>query len=615
MDVVFAVLPFADVNRPAIGVSLLQSAARQAGFSSTIEYFNLDFAEALGLELYARLAFALPPDLLAGEWFFADSVFGASVPAEEDYLEKILGNWAPDERWLREIMEARAQSAAFVEKCARRITEHRPRVVAFTSTFHQTCACLAVAKRLKEAPDPPSVIFGGANCEGEMGRTMIRAFPWIDYISVGEADESFPAFLRGLLHQGSREPPPGILARGAADLTWPAPVENLDALPMPDYAEYFARIETSPLRPDLQPCVLIETSRGCWWGAKHHCTFCGLNGATMTFRSKSPDRAFAEFAFLSRTYDTKRVDCVDNILDVRYVQTLFPQLADSGLDLSLFYEVKSNLRFDQLASLRAGGMQNIQPGIESFSKKVLSLMKKGCTGAQNVQLLRWCRELGIGVAWNLLAGFPGESPEDYRRQAELLPLLTHLSPPTACTKIRLDRFSPLFVQAEELGLTRVRPAPAYYYAFPLGRAELAKLAYFFDFDYADGRNPGNYLGELGQAAQRWQTQRAPGADAPRLDADCGPDAIVITDTREVAVRETHRLEGLAAQIYTLCDSCQTLGGIKSRLGEQHALEIEHEIARLVADKLMVEIDGQLLSLAVMRRRAATGQEVEHRHAA
>jgi hypothetical protein len=30
---------------------------------------------------------------------------------------------------------------------------------------------------------------------------------------------------------------------------------------------------------------------------------------------------------------------------------------------------------------------------------------------------------------------------------------------------------------------------------------------------------------------------------------------------------------------------------------------------------MVEIDGQLLSLAVMRQRAATGQEVEHRYAA
>jgi ribosomal peptide maturation radical SAM protein 1 len=612
MDVVFAVLPFADVNRPSIGVSLLQSAARQAGFSSTIEYFNLDFAETLGLEAYARLAFLLPPDLMAGEWFFADLAFGAAVPAEGDFVDKVLAKCAPDS-WLQQIVDARRHREAFIADCVRRILAHRPRVVAFTSTFHQTCTCLAVAKRLKETPDPPAIVFGGANCEGEMGLTMIRAFAWIDYVSVGEADVSFPEFLRRLLREARDEPPPGILARGATALTRPTPVEDLDALPLPDYADYFARIEKSPVRGDLQPCALIETSRGCWWGAKHHCTFCGLNGATMAFRSKNPDRAFAELAFLSRTYGIKRIDGVDNILDVRYIQGLFPRLAASGLDLSLFYEVKSNLRFDQLASLRAGGMRAIQPGIESFSKDVLNLMKKGCSGAQNIQLLRWSQELGIGVVWNLLAGFPGESADEYRRQAELLPLLMHLAPPSTCTKIRLDRFSPLFVRSQELGLTRVRPAPGYYYAFPLGRAELAKLAYFFDFDYGDGRDPFKYIDSLQVEVQRWQAA-ATAATPPRLDADCAADTIAITDTREVAVCQHHQLDGLAAQIYMLCDSSQTPAGLKARLSERHAGEIDREVARLLAAKLMVEIDGQLLSLAVIRRRAAWAQ-AGHRHAA
>ena len=36
------------------------------------------------------------------------------------------------------------------------------------------------------------------------------------------------------------------------------------------------------------PTVLIETSRGCWWGDRdRHFMFCGLNGATMAYRSKS----------------------------------------------------------------------------------------------------------------------------------------------------------------------------------------------------------------------------------------------------------------------------------------------------------------------------------------
>src|SRR5215467_1378464 len=52
MDVLFAVLPFADINRPAIGVSLLKAAIARRGFSSRVEYFNLDLAERLGYDLY-----------------------------------------------------------------------------------------------------------------------------------------------------------------------------------------------------------------------------------------------------------------------------------------------------------------------------------------------------------------------------------------------------------------------------------------------------------------------------------------------------------------------------------------------------------------------------------
>ena len=44
--------------------------------------------------------------------------------------------------------------------------------------------------------------------------------------------------------------------------------------------------------------------------------------------------------------------------------------------------------------LRDAGVTTIQPGIESFSDRVLKLMKKGVTGLQNIQLLKWCKEIG-----------------------------------------------------------------------------------------------------------------------------------------------------------------------------------------------------------------------------
>ena len=145
--------------------------------------------------------------------------------------------------------------------------------------------------------------------------------------------------------------------------------------------------------------------------------------------------------------------CVDNILDLRYIDTLFPRLAESGLDLDLFYEVKANLRYDQLVKMRRAGVRAIQPGLESLSNEVLRLMDKGCTALQNIQLLRWCQELGIEAAWNILAGFPGEPPAEYEKMARLVPLLTHLTPPCSCAQVRLDRFSPFHVRSESLRLS------------------------------------------------------------------------------------------------------------------------------------------------------------------
>ena len=184
-------------------------------------------------------------------------------------------------------------------------------MVGFTTTFHQTCASLAVAKRLKALPNPPVIVFGGANCEGEMGWQMLQSFPWIDYVCAGEGDAAFPDFLEQLL--GGEEEPnvPGILRRGGG-LSAPEPVRDMDSLPVPDYSEYVARVEASTIRERLSPVLLIETARGCWWGAKQHCTFCGLNGDTMAFRSKSPERALAEFTQLARDYGYRRIDSVDN---------------------------------------------------------------------------------------------------------------------------------------------------------------------------------------------------------------------------------------------------------------------------------------------------------------
>ena len=603
MDVVFAVLPFANVARPAIGVSILKAELARRGVSACVEYLNIDLAEQIGLEPYQTVSDQLLTELLVGEWFFADVVFGDSIPHASDYVARVLAPFR--DASVERVIEARRYRHAFVESCVARIAALHPKVVGFTTTFHQTCASLAVARRLKESmgADAPIVMFGGANCEGEMGWQMGRSFPWIDYVCTGEGDVVAPEFIARLVSGGDRTPPAGIVPAGLdAEPTTPQAVADLDSVAIPDYHDYTARIAASPLGPVLRTRLSIETSRGCWWGAKQHCTFCGLNGETMAYRSKSPERVFDELKTLSTTYGITRIDCVDNILDMRYIGSLFPRLAAEGTDLELFYEVKANLRYDQLAALRAGGVRAIQPGIESFSSAVLTRMRKGCTGLQNVQLLRWCDELDIAVHWNILAGFPGESPDDYARMAELLPRLTHLGPPMVAAPVRLDRYSMFFVQPDAFDLTKIRPAPAYYYCFPLGRGELARLAYFFDFDYADGRRPWSYLADVAVETRRWGALHGQAAEhRPRLDASFGGDEVVVRDTRPVATAPRHVLTGLAARVYLRCDTAQRVDGAARALDVEES-DVRDVVASLVAANLMIEMDGHVLSLAVFRDR-------------
>ncbi len=605
MDIVFAVVPFGDVARPAIGVSLLKAALLQRGFSACIEYLNIDFAADIGEAVYNHICHDTASDSMAGEWFFSDMLFPAELPPANDYVLKILGPVTPPDI-LKEISRARGHREAFVERAAMRIMALQPKIVGFTSTFHQTCGCLAIAKRLKQMPNAPLVAFGGANCEGVMGLQMLQSFPWIDYVCTREGDEVFPRFVEHFLRQGEDGPLPGLLKQGVShEVSYPEVVEQLDRLPIPDYEDYFEQLNASPIGGNVQPSLQIETSRGCWWGAKHHCTFCGLNGDTMGYRGKSPERVFDELVFLRQKYGIKRIESVDNILDLRYTKQVFPRLKDIGSDIELFYEVKANLKFDQLLAMSEGGVRTIQPGIESFSDEVLSLMRKGITGLQNVQLLKWSEEVNITPSWNILAGFPGESPREYELTASLLPLLTHLEAPNGCAPIRLDRFSPLFNNAAEMGFTRVRPTHAYYYVFPLGKRELSKLAYFFDFDYEDGRKPETYLVDTTREVEKWRAARY-GKARPRLDANMvGPDRVVIHDTRECATSPEHRLSGLDAELYLACDAVQSLPTLRRRFADRYEPDqINTALARLTTGGLVAERNDHLINLGVLRNRPA-----------
>lgn len=273
----------------------------------------------------------------------------------------------------------------------------------------------------------------------------------------------------------------------------------------------------------------------------------------MKYRSKSSDRVIEEMKYCTERYRVNAFQFTDNILDPRYIKELFPTIKSKNMDVWMYYETKSNLTREQLKCMKQAGVEAIQPGIESFSNIVLNIMQKGVTGLQNNQLLKWCREIGIWPFWNILTGFPGEPEEEYDKMAELVPLLVHLHPPEAFTRIQLSRFSPYHMRPQMYGITNTRPLQAYELIYPLSREDIMNMVYFFDYDYIDNKNPESYTSTLGQHIEEWKKLWKEG-DPPQLNmVYVGENMTIIKDTRPCSLKESHILIGLKSRIFRICE--------------------------------------------------------------
>lgn len=253
----------------------------------------------------------------------------------------------------------RVHAAEFIEESADAILDEAPDVVGFTSTFMQNISSLALAAELKRRRPGLTVVFGGSNCDGPMGHALHRNHRFVDHVVRGEGEYALPALLTHIDAGTAPADVPGLCwwdgQESRANEESRRTVAPAD-IPSPDYDLWQQAVDASPVAEYVHPKLVVEGARGCWWGEKHHCTFCGLNGSAMTFRAKPGNRLWDEVDRLVRRHRILDIVTVDNIIDMAYFKDFLPLAADSGWDLRMHYEVKSNLTAEQLELLaRATG--------------------------------------------------------------------------------------------------------------------------------------------------------------------------------------------------------------------------------------------------------------------
>lgn len=613
-DVCLVSMPVADLI-PSMALSLLKSCLNRAKIKSIVCYENLFYVQHCGLERYRHLKFSRY-EFLMGEIIFSKTAHGKPLLSLSQYLDWMknirlpVGGINPEELesanfWINHLEEQQTNAENFIQESAERILQYQPRIVAFVSMFQQTNATIAVARRLKMEKNPPLILVGGANCTGDLGAALLEYVNVFDYVFTGEADDIFANVCSSLLKNGSILPenlPNGVLSRQSPSQKKiiGRVTKNIEILPIPDFHDFFSTYEK--LFSNKHAPFLLEGSRGCWWGEKKPCTFCGLNGHLKGYREKNTEQLVKEIEYLVQEHPSAEI-CIltDNILSRKQIKELPAALSQRKIKLKFSAEIKSNITEEDIRSLAKIGFFQLQPGIESLQDDLLEIMNKGCRAIKQIETLKFCNMYNIFVAWNLLCGFPGEKEKYYTELANLLPKIMHLPPPIKFNHIRFQRFSEYVEKTNYYGLL-LRTARVYDFAFA-DKDFINRLAYFFE--PVDDEELYNYwnISKKGDAYQRvynfvklWQNK----SQKPQLlYMRDSIESILIYDTRIIARHKFYQLKGLYAEIYRICRSVKKKDFLLKILSPINCeKELFYILEYLCQENLMVNINDEYLSLAI-----------------
>lgn len=613
LDVALINMPFASFRQPSFALGILKSALKDE-FNVKVFDFNVTFSEKIGVDLYDKISTWHIVDLL-GDRLFAEMLYGNNIPTFEEYVDQVLiGNLkehkAPydkpgvDAHLSDELLKVQSSAGSFLEEISKVVAKERPKIAAFTSMFHQQVASLALARRIKEVLPNTTVVFGGANCKGAMGLEFLAKHPFVDAICLGEGDTSFKKFvglclegfdLGGLSKVDGIVTPMNLKSEGEKFSDHYRHVLEMDmgSVPIPDYDD-FANIYRKR-RSDSRgkPRLFFEMSRGCYWGQKKRCIFCGQSSETLVFRKKNRGRIVSEVRTLASKYEGFSLCASDESADKEMLEALADALSAFEKKPEIIYlQVRPDIDFGLLEKLSACGLKRLEVGIESLSSRVLSIIGKGVSALQNIAFLKGCREAKIMPVWNFLWGFPGEPVEAYENMAKLVPLLTHLHPPNYAGQFRLDRFSPCFEDPSGYGIKDVSPYPSYSYVYPFDDESVSNLASFFTFEYQLPQNCAEYTHELMENIFFWKEIH------PKSSLCFSRDEEGLIIDRRSGEGEWHiKLDPFTLAVCKACSKPVTIEAIALSLSEKGFVEDENNIKQSIINLIkygMVLKEGEML---------------------
>jgi ribosomal peptide maturation radical SAM protein 1 len=618
MKVALVAMPWFWAHMPSIQLAVVKDIFSKSEVESDVFEFYADFADLFGVDLYGKIA---NTGTFLGERLFSQFYFDTLRNEPTDDLPPLLFDEPMVERYIMRFGTPLVDH--FLDQCVAGTDWSSYDAICLTLTAQQAGASMAFARRLRAAHPDVRIVAGGAGCAGEMGRAMLEVCTEFDIAVHGEAEAIVPRLARALAGSAGLEDVPGISWRdkhGTVSTNVATKVHTFAGPRDPlNFDAYFERVERLPNLSRLPVWIPFESSRGCWYGEKAQCTFCGLN-EIIKFRQRDTRTLFEEIDHYATRYGRANFFAVDLIMPRSFFDDFLPQVIASGRDWTIFYEVKSNMRREEVDLLARAGVRWIQPGIESLNDHVLKLMRKGVSAAHNVQALRLSAEMGVTVSWNLISNFPQETPEDYQEMRDMFAHLHHLDPPSGIAAFEVHRFSPFHDSPEQHGVRLKGPHRKYELVFPIDRELLSRLVYRFEYELIAPDSPAlaKARDEVADVVEDWKRENSRGA---RFEAVFNVDggATLIDSRRSETPIEIH-IPAEQAALLRFLDEMQPAVRLCAEFEREEPLAFQRLgseegvrdlVERWSRSGVVLATSGMILALPLRRQSIEPGVATPH----
>ena len=382
-DVLLAVCPPWDVEKPPLNLAYLAEYLRMKGIAVSVYDFNLE------------CHYQAPNERIKWLW----TMHAANEVSTEELSGEMIKGY---DRLIDEVVQD--------------IVSSDPAAIGFSVNYRNIGVTEELVRRIKrEAPAKP-VVYGGAEvyCQMIVGQLANKR---ADAFVVGEGEITLLELLPHLT-KGARPKIPGVIWNDKGRLTelsLRGPIRPLEQLPFPRYADF----DLERYRNEV-PHLPFLSSRGC----VNKCSFCMDHYLTGGFRTRDPAHALAELKHHIKKHRIRHFSFNDLLCNgnVKQLFNLCRMIRDERLDIQWwsYAAIHRKMSDELLMMMKEAGCVHINYGFESGSGSVLKRMNKFYSPGDAEDVIRRTYEAGIQTSVNVIVGFPGENEDEFQETCDFL---------------------------------------------------------------------------------------------------------------------------------------------------------------------------------------------------